>query len=114
LKDEKVFIEDILDSIEKIEEYTDPITDDEFYRNTLIQDAVFRRLTIIREAVKNIPSEIKDKNTDIPWKRIAGMRDILTHQYSGVKLERVWMVVKKDLPNLKENIIKLKENILNN
>ena len=41
------------------------------------------------------------------------MRDILTHQYSGVKLERVWMVVKKDLPNLKENIIKLKENILN-
>ena len=88
-----------------------PITKDEFYRNTLIQDAVFRRLTIIREAVKNIPSEIKDKNTDIPWKRIAGMRDILTHQYSGVKLERVWMVVKKDLPNLKENIIKLKENI---
>jgi uncharacterized protein with HEPN domain len=56
-----------------------PITKDEFYRNTLIQDAVFRRLTIIGEAVKNIPPEIKNKYTDIPWKKIAGMRDILIH-----------------------------------
>ncbi|MGP8023663.1 MAG: DUF86 domain-containing protein [Methanobacterium sp.] len=78
-KDIRVFIEDILESIKKIEEYTDPITDDEFYRNTLIQDAVFRRLTIIGEAVKNIPPEIKNKYTDIPWKKIAGMRDILIH-----------------------------------
>jgi len=56
-----------------------PITKDEFYRNTLIQDAVFRRLTIIGEAVKNIPPEIKDKYITIPWKQIAGMRDILIH-----------------------------------
>jgi uncharacterized protein with HEPN domain len=56
-----------------------PITKDEFYRNTLIQDAVFRRLTIIGEAVKNIPPEIKNKYTDRPWKKIAGMRDILIH-----------------------------------
>jgi len=56
-----------------------PITKDEFYRNTLIQDAVFRRLTIIGEAVKNIPPEIKDKYITIPWKKIAGMRDILIH-----------------------------------
>ncbi len=111
MKDETVFIEDILESIEKIGEYTDHITEDEFYRNTMIQDAVFRRLTIIGEAVKNIPPEIKDNYTDIPWKRIAGMRDILIHQYSGVKLERIWMVVKKDLPGLKENITYFKENI---
>ena len=56
-----------------------PITKDEFYRNTLIQDAVFRRLTIIGEAVKNIPPEIKNKYITIPWKQIAGMRDILIH-----------------------------------
>ena len=91
MKDEKVYIEDILESIEKIEEYTDSITENEFYNDTMIQDAVYRRLTIIREAVKNIPP----KTRDIPWKRIAGMRDILTHQYSGVKLERIWMVIKK-------------------
>lgn len=79
MKDEKVYIEDILESIEKIEEYTDPITEDEFYSDTMIQDAVFRRLTIIEEAVKNIPP----KTRDIPWKRITGIRDILTHQIFG-------------------------------
>lgn len=100
-----------MDGILKIEEYTDNVTKEEFYNNTLIQDAVFRRLEIIGEAVKNIPPEIKEINMEIPWKQIAGMRDILIHQYSGVKLERVWIVVKRDLPSLKNNIVNLKENI---
>lgn len=107
-KDIRVYIDDILESIMKIEEYVNPISEDEFYRNTLVQDAVFKRLEIIGEAVKNIPIEVKDGNTEIPWKEIAGMRDILIHQYSGVKLERIWMVIKKDLPTLKTNIINLK------
>lgn len=107
-KDTRVYIDDILESIMKIEEYVNPISEDEFYRNTLVQDAVFKRLEIIGEAVKNIPIEVKDVNTEIPWKEVAGMRDILIHQYSGVKLERIWMVIKKDLPTLKTNIINLK------
>lgn len=107
-KDIRVYIDDILESIMKIEEYVNPISEDEFNRNTLVQDAVFKRLEIIGEAVKNIPIEVKDGNTEIPWKEIAGMRDILIHQYSGVKLERIWMVIKKDLPTLKTNIINLK------
>lgn len=109
-KDTRVYIDDILESIMKIEEYVNPISEDEFYRNTLVQDAVFKRLEIIGEAVKNIPIEVKDVNTEIPWKEVAGMRDILIHQYSGVKLERIWMVIKKDLPTLKTNIINLKNN----
>lgn len=107
-KDTRVYIDDILESIMKIEEYVNPISEDEFYRNTLVQDAVLKRLEIIGEAVKNIPIEVKDVNTEIPWKEVAGMRDILIHQYSGVKLERIWMVIKKDLPTLKTNIINLK------
>lgn len=110
-KDARVYIEDILEGILKIEEYTNNVTKDEFYENTLIQDGVFRRLEIIGEAVKNIPQEIKDEYVEIPWKQIAGMRDVLIHQYSGIKLERVWIVVKRDLPDLKNNIIDLKENI---
>ncbi len=111
-KDIKVYVEDIIESILKIEEYTDQVTKDGFYKNTIIQDAVFRRLEIIGEAVKNIPKEIKDEYTEIPWKQIAGMRDILIHQYSGIKLERVWIVIKRDLPILKSNIINLKEKII--
>ncbi|MEN4017030.1 MAG: DUF86 domain-containing protein [Methanobacterium sp.] len=72
---------------------------------------IFERLEIIGEAVKNIPQEIKDKYVEIPWKQIAGMRDILIHQYSSVKLERVWIVVKRDIPDLKGKIVNLKENI---
>ena len=70
-KDTRVYIDDILESIMKIEEYVNLISEDEFYRNTLVQDAVFKRLEIIGEAVKNIPIEVKEGNTEIPWKEIA-------------------------------------------
>ncbi len=56
---------------------------------------------IIGEAVKSIPIEVKDKNPEIPWKNVAGMRDVIIHQYAGVKLKRVWAVIRKYLPTLK-------------
>lgn len=65
---------------------------------------------IIGEAVKNISLEIKENNPEIPWKNIAGMRDIVIHQYAGVKLKRIWSVIEKDLPTLKINIQKINDN----
>ena len=70
-----IYIEDILDSIRKIESYTENVFESEFYNDTEKQDAVIRRLEIIGEAVKNIPQEIKDNYPDIPWRKISGMRD---------------------------------------
>jgi len=108
-KEIRIFIEDILESIKKIEEYTRGMSKEEFFRASQVQDAVARRLEIIGEAAKNIPQGFRSKHPKIPWKQIAGMRDILIHGYFNVNLERVWMVVKRDLPDLKPKISKILE-----
>jgi uncharacterized protein with HEPN domain len=73
----------------------------------MIQDAVIRNLEIIGEAVKNITPATREQYPDIPWKQIAGLRDILIHQYFGVDLDTIWLVVENRLPLLSERIIPL-------
>ena len=106
-KDPKVFLAHILESIQLIEEYSKKVTAAKFYKDRAVQDAIIRRLEIIGEAVKNLPISFKTNWPDIPWKQIAGMRDILIHEYFDVDLSLTWKVVKKELPQIKKKLSKI-------
>lgn len=101
-KDPQVFIGHILESIQLIEEYASDLTLQEFQRNRAMQDAIIRRLEIIGEAVKNLGAPFKTKHPEIPWKSMAGMRDILIHEYFDIDLSLTWAVVQRELPSIKK------------
>ncbi len=99
-----VYLEDIATSINNIEKYLRDLTKEEFQRNIEKQDSVHRRLEIIGEAVRQIPDDFREKYPDIPWRKIAGLRDVLIHEYFGISSNRIWNIIANDLPNLKTNI----------
>ena len=109
-RDTGLFIEDILSSIKNIEDFSKQLDKEKFSKDILRQSAIIRQLEIIGEAVKNVPNSFRKKYPKIPWKDIAGLRDILSHAYFGVNIERVWNIIEKDLPKFKEEVSKIKIN----
>ena len=109
-KDNIIFIKHILQSIEKIEEFTSGFSKKQFLDSVLVQDAVLRRIEILGEASKNISGDFIAKHKDIPWSEMSKTRDILIHKYFGVDLGLTWTIIITELPKLKKQII----SILNN
>jgi len=100
-KDPRVYIDDILEALQKIEKYTEELNFDAFSQDNKTIDAAIRNFEIIGEATKKIPEEIKKKYPQVPWKTMAGMRDKLIHEYFGVNLKVLWRTIKEDLSSLK-------------
>lgn len=106
-RDYKVYLEDILESTKLIKSYTRDLDERKFNELPEVQDAIIRRLEIIGEAAKNIPTNIRNKFPKIPWKEITGMRDVLAHEYFGIGMSRVWKTVKTDVPKLEKEVKKI-------
>ena len=106
MKDDRVYLALFRDAIARILNYTSQ-GKTYFDQDEKTQDAVVRNLEIIGEAVKNVSSGLREKQRDIPWRRLAGMRDKLIHEYFGVNLAIVWEVVEQELPRLGQQIAEI-------
>ena len=106
----KLRVEDALQSISYIIEDTKGMSYDEFEENRLVRQAVERNLEIIGEALNRIPDKIQEKYPEIPWREIIGMRNFVIHQYFQVAQDIEWDIITNELGDLKENLIKIKNN----
>ncbi len=104
----KLYIDDVKEAVAKIEEYSKGLSFDKFKKNDLVIDAIVRNLGVLGEAAKNVPTDFKEKYKDIPWRKIAGMRNIVVHEYFSVDSEILWKTIQQDIPELKKMINKIK------
>jgi len=105
MRDYRLYPEDILQAIKQIERYTKGISAKKLRQNKLVIDAVTRNLEIIGEAAKHIPAAIKKKYPDVEWKKIAGLRNILAHEYFGVDKDVLLDIIANKIPELKKEIL---------
>lgn len=98
------YLEDILAAIDDVAAFTHGYSSDTFATDRKTINAVIRSLEVIGEAAKQIPAHLRDQSPGVPWKYMAGMRDKLIHQYFGVDLSIVWIVVKDEIPPLRSEI----------
>lgn len=106
-----LYVSDILEYMEKAEKFVADLTFDEFIADEKTSYAVVRCLEIVGEATKNVPKTLRNEYTAIPWKEMAGMRDVISHIYFGVNMKKVWKAVKEDIPAIKPMIAKVLEDM---
>ncbi len=110
MRDYKLYLDDILEAIKKIEKYTKGKTSLQIKNNDLAIDAVVRNLEIIGEAAKHIPATIRNKYPTVEWRKIIALRNILAHEYFGVDKDVICNIIKKKLPKFKREFLYILKN----
>lgn len=105
------YLKDILDAIEKVQQFVEEMDFEKFSRDSKTIFAVIRGLEIIGEASKKIPETTKRQNPNLPWREMSGIRDKLIHEYFGTNVRVVWNTVNEDVPKLKSGISTMLEKI---
>ena len=108
-RDYKLFIKEIILAIESTEKFVEGMSLNELIKDDKTSSAVVRKFEIVGEATKHIPDWLKEKHPEIPWKRMAGMRDRLIHIYFGIDYKLVWDSIKIEIPNLKSKLQEMLE-----
>lgn len=110
-RDDRVYLRHILDAITQIESYLDNATHEKFQTTPLLQDGAIRQLEIIGEATKNLSVALRDQYPQIPWRKMAGLRDILIHQYFGLDIGAIWLTTQRDLPIVKPLVVDILQDL---
>ncbi len=111
MREERLYLEDICESIDKIFSYTKQLSFSEFEKDSLVIDAVIRNFEIIGEASKMLSAQVRDVATTVPWAQIIAMRNILSHEYFGAELSLVWKTIEEDLAPLRKAVVELKSSV---
>jgi len=110
-RDPHVFLDDMIEAAERIADFVKEMDFEAFAADRKTCDAVIRNLEVIGEAAKAMPEDVKSKSQGVEWKKLAGLRDILIHQYFGVDLGILWDVVENKLPLMKKGLEEIRKNL---
>jgi uncharacterized protein with HEPN domain len=105
MKDDRIYLDHILDCINWIRQFTEEGAEF-FSKDRRTQSAVLRELQTLSESTQRLSDEFREKHPEVPWQNIAGFRNILVHGYLGIKMERIWEIIQRDLPLLESALLR--------